>query len=209
MKNLNIIRHPLIDHKISMIRKKETGNKEFRELVHELASIICYEATRETKTLEHDIETPVGPAKGRFIAQKFAIVPILRAGEGMVDGIIKFFPTAKVGHIGLYRDPNTLNPIEYYVKLPQDISEREVLLVDPMVATGGSVVEAVNTLKKNGAKKIKLLCLVSCPEGIEKISSHHPDISIYTAAHDEKGLNRKGYIVPGLGDAGDRIYGTL
>ncbi|MCL1996092.1 MAG: uracil phosphoribosyltransferase [Defluviitaleaceae bacterium] len=208
MKNLEIVKHPLIDHKISMIRKKETGNKEFRELVHELASIICYEATRETPTQAQAIQTPVEDSTGYFIAQKFAVVPILRAGVGMVDGIVKFFPAAKIGHIGLYRDPSTLNPVKYYVKLPSDINEREVFLVDPMVATGGSAIEAINILKENGAQKIKVLCLVSCPEGVEKIGKLHPDVKIYTAAHDEKGLNSKGYIVPGLGDAGDRIFGT-
>jgi len=207
MANLNIIKHPLISHKLSKIRNKETGNKEFRELVEELATIITYEATRDAETIEISIETPVEHTVGEVISRKYAVVPILRAGLGMVDGVLKYLPMAKIGHIGLYRDPSTLSPIEYYVKLPVDIEEREILLMDPMVATGGSAAIATQILKDKGAKTIKLLCLVSCPEGVANFHKSHPDVDIYTIAHD-RNLNDHGYIVPGLGDAGDRLYGT-
>lgn len=204
---LNIVCHPLIDHKMTKLRDKDTGNKEFKELVEELAAIICYEATRHTETIMVDIETPVAKTQGKDIETKYAVVPILRAGQGMMSGVLKFLPMAKVGHVGIYRDHRTLKPIEYYTKLPQDISKREVFVVDPMVATGGSANTAITILKSRGAKKISVFCLVSCPEGVDFLLKNHPDINIYTTAHDEK-LNEKGYIVPGLGDAGDRLYGT-
>lgn len=207
MGNLRIVKHPLICHKMTMLRNKDTGSKEFRELVEELSTIISYEATKEATTIEIKIETPIEETFGNMISQKFAVVPILRAGQGMVNGILKVLPTAKVGHIGLYREPSTLIPVEYYVKLPSDISEREVFLLDPMVATGNSANEAINILKRMGVNTIKLLCLVSCPEGVENVCKANPNVTIYTAAHDTK-LNSKGYIVPGLGDAGDRLYGT-
>ncbi|MCL1936249.1 MAG: uracil phosphoribosyltransferase [Defluviitaleaceae bacterium] len=207
MENLKIIKHPLISHKITMIRNRETGNKEFRELVEELATIICYEATRDSEVSGINISTPVAETVGDFITSKYAVVPILRAGQGMLNGILNFLPTAKVGHIGLYRDPKTLEAVEYYTKLPKDIKEREVFITDPMVATGGSATLAISALKSHGVSKIKLLCLLSCPEGVKNILDNHPDTIIYTTAHDI-GLNDKSYIVPGLGDAGDRLYGT-
>lgn len=205
---LHIINHPLIDHKMTKIRNKETGAKEFRELVEEVATIICYEATRDAATESITIETPIQATQGTEIATKYAIVPILRAGLGMVAGVQKLLIMAKIGHIGLYRDPETLKPVEYYKKLPTDVADREVIIVDPMVATGGSVDESVRILKVAGVKKIKLFCLVTCPESVAYLTEKHPDLEIYTAAHDEK-LNDHGYIVPGLGDAGDRLYGTL
>jgi uracil phosphoribosyltransferase len=200
--------HPLIQHKLTFIRDKETGTKEFRELVDEVATLMAFEITRDLPLEDIEVQTPVSPAQAKTLAgKKLGIVPILRAGLGMVDGILKLIPAAKVGHVGLYRDPETLKPIEYYVKLPSDVEERDFILVDPMLATGGSAVEAINSLKKRGAQSIRFMCLVACPEGVEAIKEAHPDVDIYIAALDEK-LNEKGYIVPGLGDAGDRLYGT-
>lgn len=208
MAKLHVIDHPLILDKISMLRNIETGCKEFREIVKEVATLLCYEASRDTELCEVNITTPLGETNVRIIKNKlFAIVPILRAGIGMADGMLELLPTAKVGHIGLYRDPNTLLPVEYYCKLPTDIELREVFVVDPMLATGGTASAAIEFLKEKKATKIKLLCLLSAPEGVEKVLKDHPDVDIYTAAHD-KGLNSHGYIIPGLGDAGDRLFGT-
>ena len=208
MNNIHIMDHPLIQHKLSILRRKETGVKEFRELVSEIAMLMCYDATRTLQTEEVEIETPVGHATARVLAgKKLAVVPILRAGLGMVDGMLNLIPSAKVGHIGLYRDPETLAPVEYYCKLPPDIEERDVIVVDPMLATGGSASAAINFLKKRGVKNIKLLNIIAAPEGVERIKSDHPDVEVFCAALDER-LNEHGYIVPGLGDAGDRIFGT-
>ncbi len=206
--NVVVIDHPLIQHKLGLIRDKNTGVKEFRELVEEIATLMAYEVTRDLPLGEKEIETPIGPTRVKMVpGKKVAIIAILRAGLGMVEGMSKLIPIAKIGHIGLYRDPNTLNPVEYYCKLPGDISEREVILVDPMLATGGSAIMAVDLLKKEGAKSIKFVCLIAAPEGIEAFHKKHPDVKIYAAAVDEK-LNSHGYIVPGLGDAGDRLFGT-
>lgn len=200
--------HPLIQHKLSLMRDKTTGVKEFREATAEIAMLMCYEATRDLPLKEIGIETPVAPAKVKVISgKKIALVPILRAGLGMVEGMLELIPAAKVGHIGLYRDPETLQPIEYYCKLPGDIDERDVLLLDPMLATGGSAVAAIDGLKRRGVKHIKLMNLIAAPEGIETVQKAHPDVDIFVAAIDEK-LNDHGYIIPGLGDAGDRIFGT-
>jgi uracil phosphoribosyltransferase len=200
--------HPLIQHKLSYIRDKKTGTKEFRELVDEIATLMAFEITRDLPTEEVTIETPVSIAKSHMLSgKKLGIIPILRAGLGMVDGILKLIPAAKVGHVGLYRDPETLKPVEYYVKLPSDIEERELIVVDPMLATGGSAAEAITALKKRGAKSIKLMCMIAAPEGVEVVKEAHPDVDIYLAALDEM-LNEKGYIIPGLGDAGDRLFGT-
>ncbi|MET1014716.1 MAG: uracil phosphoribosyltransferase [Paenisporosarcina sp.] len=200
--------HPLIQHKLTYIRDKNTGTKEFRELVDEVATLMAFEITRDMPLDEVEVETPVTTAKARVLSgKKIGIVPILRAGIGMVDGILKLIPAAKVGHIGLYRDPQTLKPIEYYVKLPADVEERDFILVDPMLATGGSALEAINSLKTRGAKNIKFMCLIAAPEGVEVIQQAHPDVDIYIAALDEK-LDDHGYIIPGLGDAGDRLFGT-
>lgn len=208
MGKIYVFDHPLIQHKLTYIRDKNTGTKEFRELVDEVASLMAFEITRDLPLEEIEIETPVSMAKTKVIAgKKLGIIPILRAGLGMVDGILKLIPAAKVGHVGLYRDPETLQPIEYYVKLPTDVEERDFIVVDPMLATGGSAVEAINSLKKRGAKNIKLMCLCAAPEGVEAVQKAHPDVDIYLAALDEK-LNDHGYIVPGLGDAGDRLFGT-
>lgn len=208
MARVYVFDHPLIQHKLTHIRQKDTGTKEFRELVDELATLMAFEATRDLPLDEVEIETPVSKTKAKVIAgKKLGIVPILRAGIGMVDGILKLIPTAKVGHIGLYRDPETLKPVEYYVKLPSDVEERDFIVLDPMLATGGSAVEAINSLKKRGAKHIKFMCLIAAPEGVEAVTKAHPDVDIYIAALDER-LNEKGYIVPGLGDAGDRLFGT-
>ncbi len=200
--------HPLIKHKLTLLRDKNTGVKEFREAVNEIATLMCYEATRNLTLCDIQIETPVSPMTAQVLSgKKLAIVPILRAGLGMVDGMLSLIPAAKVGHIGLYRDPETLQPVEYYCKLPSDIEERDVIIVDPMLATGGSASAAVQFLKNYGVKNIKFMCILAAPEGIEVLSKDHSDIEIYCAAIDEK-LNDHGYIVPGLGDAGDRIFGT-
>ncbi|MGG0185036.1 uracil phosphoribosyltransferase [Bacillus rhizoplanae] len=208
MGKLYVFDHPLIQHKITYIRDKNTGTKEFRELVDEVASLMAFEITRDLPLEEIEIETPVSKAKTKVIAgKKLGLIPILRAGLGMVDGILKLIPAAKVGHIGLYRDPETLQPVEYYVKLPTDVEERDFIVLDPMLATGGSASEAITSLKKRGAKHIKLMCIVGAPEGVKVIQEDHPDVDIYVAALDEK-LNEHGYVVPGLGDAGDRLFGT-
>ncbi len=200
--------HPLIQHKLTFIRDKNTGAKEFRELVEEVSMLMAYEVTRNLPMEEVEIETPISKAKAHVITgKKLGIVPILRAGLGMVNGMLKLIPTAKVGHIGLYRDPETLQPVEYYCKLPSDVHERELIILDPMLATGGSAKAAITFLKERGANNIKLMCLIAAPEGIETVYKAHPDVEIYTAAVDEK-LNSHAYIVPGLGDAGDRLFGT-
>lgn len=207
-KNVFVFEHPLIQHKLALIRDENTGAKEFRELVEELAMLMAYEVTRNLPLEEVQVNTPIGPAKVRMISgKKLGIIPILRAGLGMVNGMLKLIPTAKVGHIGLYRDPDTLSPVEYYCKLPADVTEREIIILDPMLATGGSATMAVDFLKEKGATSIKLMCLIAAPEGIAAVHKKHPDVEIYTAAVDEK-LNSHGYIVPGLGDAGDRLFGT-
>ena len=201
--------HPLIQHKLTYLRKKETGSKEFRELVSEIAMLMCYEATRDLPLEEVEIETPMGPAVTKIISgRKLAIVPILRAGLGMVEGVLTLVPAARVGHIGLYRDHQTLQPVEYYHKLPQDIESREVIVLDPMLATGGSAVDAIDIIKRSHPKSIKFMCIIAAPEGVEALTKAHPDVQVYCAAVDER-LNEIGYIVPGLGDAGDRIFGTL
>ena len=203
-----ILNHPLIQHKISLMRKKETGSKDFRELASEVATLMCYEATRDLPLKEVTVETPICRCKTKMIAgRKLAIVPILRAGLGMVDGMLTLIPAAKVGHIGLYRDPETHKPVEYYCKLPEDISNRVVYVVDPMLATGGSAVAAIDFLKKHGCRNIIMMNIIGCPEGIKAVQEAHPDVEIFLAAVDEK-LNEHAYIVPGLGDAGDRIFGT-
>ena len=200
--------HPLIKHKLSLMRDKTTGVKEFREATREIAMLMCYEATRDLPLKEITIETPVSEARVQVISgKKIALVPILRAGLGMVDGMLEMIPAAKIGHIGLYRNPETLQPIEYYCKLPNDIQDRDVLLLDPMLATGGSAVAAIDGLKRRGVKHIKLMNVLAAPEGIQVIRRDHPDVDIYVAGVDEK-LNEHAYIVPGLGDAGDRIFGT-
>ncbi len=208
MSNVTVFDHPLIQHKLSIMREKDTSVKEFRELVSEVATLMCYEATRDLPLEEIEIETPVAKANCRRIAgKKLAIVPILRAGLGMVDGMLTMIPNAKVGHIGLYRDPDSLLPVKYYCKMPKDIAERDVIIVDPMLATGGSAAAAITFLKEYGCKHIKLMSIIGAPEGIKKVQDEHPDVDIYVAAKDSH-LNSHGYIVPGLGDAGDRIFGT-
>ena len=203
-----ILDHPLVQHKISLLRNKNTGTKDFKELVGEIATLLCYEATRDLPTKEVEVETPMGVAKCNVLAgRKLALVPILRAGLGMVDGMLTLLPAAKVGHIGMYRNEETLEPVEYYCKLPSDIAERDVFVLDPMLATGGSACDAITQIKKRGARSIKFLGIVAVPEGINKLREMHPDVDIYVGALDE-GLNDIGYIVPGLGDAGDRIFGT-
>lgn len=200
--------HPLVLHKLAYIRSEETGSKEFRELVSEVAMLMAYEATRDFGMEEVEIKTPICTTKCKVLAgKKVAIVPILRAGLGMVEGILSLIPAAKVGHIGMYRDEETLKPVEYFCKLPQDISERDVIVVDPMLATGGSAIDAISALKARGAKHLRMMCLISSPEGLKALQDAHPDVDIYVACIDEK-LNEKGYIVPGLGDAGDRLFGT-
>ncbi|MCX7748878.1 MAG: uracil phosphoribosyltransferase [Clostridia bacterium] len=208
MKNVFIFDHPLIQHKISLLRDKNTNTKEFRELVSEISMLMGYEVTRNMPLKEVEIETPVGIAKTKVISgKKLGIVPILRAGLGMVDGMIRLLPMAKVGHIGLYRDPDTLEPVEYYCKLPVDAGERDIVVLDPMLATGGSASSAINYLKQKGISNIKLMCLIAAKTGIERVNKDHPDVEIYCAAVDEE-LNDHGYIIPGLGDAGDRLFGT-
>lgn len=208
MSKVQVIDHPLIQHKLSIIRDLNTGAKEFRELVEEVAMLMAYEVTRDFPLEEVEVETPVSKARCKVIAgKKIAVIPILRAGLGMTGGILKLIPTAKVGHIGVYRDPETLQPIEYYCKLPSDISDRELILVDPMLATGGSAVAGIQFLKQRGANQIRLMCLIAAPEGIQNVQAKHPDVDIYVAAVDDR-LNSHGYIVPGLGDAGDRLFGT-
>ena len=208
MENVKIMDHPLIQHKISLLRDSSTSSKEFRELVSEIAMLMCFEATRDLPLKEVEIETPVGTARCNILNNvKIAFVPILRAGLGMVEGMLQMIPAAKVGHIGMYREPDTLIPEEYYCKLPPDIARRDVYVLDPMLATGGSAVGAVNILKKAGAKNIKLLCVIACPEGLRAFTEAHPDVQLFCGTVD-KGLNEEGYIVPGLGDCGDRIFGT-
>lgn len=208
MKNVTLIDHPLIQHKLSIVRDKNTGSKDFRDLVEEIAMLMAYEVTRTMQLENIEIETPICRTNARVLAgKKVAIVPILRAGLGMVDGMLRLIPAAKVGHIGLYRDPETLKPVEYYCKLPSDIGERDIIVTDPMLATGGSSADAITLLKQKGAKNIKLMCLISAPEGLKYVTEMHPDVEVFTAAIDEK-LNEHGYIVPGLGDAGDRLFGT-
>ena len=208
MAKVTIMEHPLIQHKIGLIRRKETGTKDFRQTISEIAMLICYEATRELKLDDVEIETPICATTVKELrGKKMAIVPILRAGLGMVDGMLNLIPAAKVGHIGLYRDPETLRPVEYYCKLPADCAEREVFVVDPMLATGGSSIAAIRMLKEKGCRNIHFLCIIAAPEGIEAMKEAHPDVDVYVGALDER-LNDHGYIVPGLGDAGDRIFGT-
>jgi len=203
-----IMDHPLIQHKLTLLRNKNTGVKEFRELVSEIAMLVCYEATRDFPLKEIEIETPVAITKAKIISgRKVAFVPILRAGLGMIDGVMKLVPAAKIGHIGLYRDPQTLEPVEYYNKMPEDIQERDVIVLDPMLATGGSAIDAISSIKKMGVKNVKFMCVIAAPEGLKALQEAHPDVQIYCAAMDEK-LNDHAYIVPGLGDAGDRIFGT-
>lgn len=202
------LKHPLISHKLSILRDKKTGTKEFRELVSEISTMLCYEALKDASLEEVEVETPICKTKGfRLNEDNYAFIPILRAGTGMLDGLIKILPNAKIGHIGMYRNEETLKPVRYYYKAPKDIENREVIILDPMLATGGSGVDAITALKESGAKKIKFLCIIAAPEGIRKIQAEYPDVQIYCAAIDEK-LNDVGYIVPGLGDAGDRIFGT-
>ena len=208
MEKVHILDHPLLQHKLSILRDENTGVKDFREVVSEIATLMCYEATRDLPLEEVEIKTPITTAKFKIIAgKKLAIVPVLRAGLGMVDGILTLIPSAKVGHIGLYRDPDTLEPVEYYCKMPNDIAEREVIILDPMLATGGSASAAIQFIKNYEVKNIKLMNIIAAPEGIQRVHHDHPDVDIYCAALDEK-LNDHGYIVPGLGDAGDRIFGT-
>ena len=208
MSVVEIVDHPLIQHKISLLRDRNTGTKEFRDLVSEIAMLLCYEATRDLPTEEVEVETPVALARTKVLAgRKLALVPILRAGLGMVDGMLNLIPAAKVGHIGMYRNEETLVPVEYYCKLPNDINEREVFCLDPMLATGGSAIAAIDGLKRRGVKHIKLMNLIGAPEGVAAVQKAHPDVEIFVAGIDEK-LNDHGYIVPGLGDAGDRIFGT-
>lgn len=204
----HVVSHPLIKHKLSIMREKDTGSKDFRQLLAEISMLMCYEITRDLPTTEIEIETPVAKMTAQKIdGKKLAVIPILRAGLGMVDGILSLVPVAKVGHIGLYRDPDSHQPVEYYCKLPQDIEDRYIIVCDPMLATGGSASDAITMLKKRGCKQIKLLCLVAAPEGVEKFQNDHPDVEVYSAALD-KCLNDHAYIVPGLGDAGDRLFGT-
>ncbi|MCI1982171.1 MAG: uracil phosphoribosyltransferase [Oscillospiraceae bacterium] len=204
-----VIKHPLVQHKLTYLRDKNTGSKDFRQLVSEIAMLLCYEATRDLPLEDATVETPVSAAKTKVISgRKLAFIPILRAGLGMVDGVLSLVPAAKVGHIGLYRDPDTLKPVEYYSKLPHDIDQREVIVLDPMLATGGSSCDAVTIIKRSHPKSIKFMCIIAAPEGIRVFTKTHPDVPLYCAAIDDH-LNEHGYIVPGLGDAGDRIFGTL
>lgn len=204
----HILNHPMIKHKIAILRNEKTSTKEFRELISEIAMLLCYEALADAKTTTIDVKTPICKTKGEKVDENnYAFVPILRAGMGMVDGVLRLMPNAKIGHIGLYRNEKTLEPVRYYCKLPDNIREKEVILLDPMLATGGSGADAISLLKQDGVKKIKFLCIIAAPEGLNKIKKEHPDVEIYCATLDEH-LNEFGYIVPGLGDAGDRIYGT-
>ena len=208
MGTVHELNHPLIQHKLAILRNRKTGVKEFRELVSEIAGLMCYEATRNLPTEEVDVQTPVALAKCRMLAgKKLAIIPILRAGLGMVDSMLDLIPSAKIGHIGLYRDPETHQPVEYYCKLPEDIESRQVYVVDPMLATGGSAIAAIDFLKKHGCKSIIMMNIIGCPEGVKAVQEAHPDVDLYIASIDEK-LNDHAYIIPGLGDAGDRIFGT-
>ena len=208
MSNVHVLDHPLIQHKLAILRDKNTGVKEFRELIGEIAGLMCYEATRNLPTCQVEVETPVAIAKCRMLSgKKLAIVPVLRAGLGMVDHMVSLIPSAKIGHIGLYRDPETHAPVEYYCKLPEDIENRVVFVVDPMLATGGSAVAAIDFLKKHGCKHIIMMNIIGCPEGVKTVQDAHPDVELYLAAVDER-LNEHCYIIPGLGDAGDRIFGT-
>ena len=208
MSKVMIMDHPLIQHKIGIIRRQETGSKDFRQLISEIAMLMCYEATRDLKLTDVEITTPISKMTAKELAgKKLAGVPILRAGLGMVDGMLSMIPAAKVGHIGLYRNEETLEPVEYYCKLPKDCAEREVFVVDPMLATGGSATAAITMLKNKGVKKIRFMCIVAAPQGIERMQKEHPDVDLYVGALDDH-LNENGYIVPGLGDAGDRIFGT-
>ncbi len=208
MAKVTIMDHPLIQHKLTFLRDEKTGSMEFRNLVSEIAMLMCYEATRDLPLEEVEVKTPVAVARTKVIAgKKLAFVPILRAGLGMVDGVLALVPSARVGHIGLYRDPETLQPVEYYCKLPADIEEREVIVVDPMLATGGSAIDAITQIKKRNPKDIKFMCIIAAPEGLDALKEAHPDVDIYVGALDSH-LNDHGYIVPGLGDAGDRIFGT-
>ena len=208
MSKVQVMDHPLIQHKVNYIRRKEVGSKEFREIVGEIAALMCYEATRDLKLQDVEIQTPICKMTAKELAgKKLAVVPILRAGLGMVEGMLAMIPVAKVGHIGLFRDPETLEPVEYYCKLPADCEEREVFVVDPMLATGGSCIAAIQMLKNRGVKNIRFMCIIAAPEGVKKLQEAHPDVEVYIGALDEK-LNEHGYIVPGLGDAGDRIFGT-
>ena len=206
--NVNVMTHPLIQHKVTLIRSVETGTKDFRELLEEIALLMGYEITRDLPLEDVEVETPLVKTIGKQIAgKKLGVVPILRAGLGMVNGLLELMPMAKVGHVGMYRDPETLQPVEYYCKLPSDLADRRIIVTDPMLATGGSAAAAISLLKEKGAKEIQLMCLVAAPEGVEVVNKAHPDVRIYVAALDEK-LNDHGYILPGLGDAGDRIFGT-
>lgn len=208
MSKVYVMDHPLIQHKVGIIRREEVGSKDFRQMISEIAMLMCYESTRNLKLQDVTIQTPICETVVKELAgKKLAVVPILRAGLGMVEGVLTMIPAAKVGHIGLYRDPETLEPIEYYCKLPADCNEREVFVVDPMLATGGSCSAAIQLLKEKGVKNIHFMCIIAAPEGVERLQKEHPDVDIYIAALDEK-LNEHGYIVPGLGDAGDRIFGT-
>lgn len=208
MSKVHVFDHPLIQHKLSLMRDKNTGAKEFRELLEEISMLMVYEVTRDLPTVEVEVETPICKCKTRVLAgKKLGIVPILRAGLGMVDGVTKLVPAAKVGHIGLYRDPQTLEPVEYYCKLPADSSERDIFVVDPMLATGGSAEAAIQMLKNKGVKNIRFMCIIAAPEGVKRMQEAHPDVDLYIGALDDH-LNDHGYIVPGLGDAGDRIFGT-
>ncbi len=208
MATVHVLDHPLIQHKLSILRSKDTGVKEFREMIGEISGLMCYEATRNLPTEEVEVQTPVAIAKCRTLSgKKLAIVPILRAGLGMVDAMVDLIPSAKIGHIGLYRDPETHQPVEYYCKLPEDIESRQVFVVDPMLATGGSAIAAIDFLKKHGCKNIIMMNVIGCPEGVKAVQEAHPDVEMYLAAVDER-LNDHAYIIPGLGDAGDRIFGT-
>ena len=208
MSNVTVLDHPLIQHKVGVIRRMEVGSKDFPAIIGEIAMLMCYEATRDLKLVDVEIETPICKTTVKELSgKKLAVVPILRAGLGMVDGMLAMIPAAKVGHIGLYRDPETLKPVEYYCKLPADCDEREVFVVDPMLATGGSSTAAIQMLKDKGCKHIRFMCIIAAPEGVKKMQEEHPDVDIYIAALDDH-LNEHGYIVPGLGDAGDRIFGT-